>query len=71
MIGQTTAPAVQKKGTSTARLGGKIRRLRRRSGITQAQLAAQLEISASYLNLIEHNRRNVTVPLLLRIAEHF
>ena len=71
MIGQTTAPAVKKNGTSTAHLGGKIRRLRRRSGITQAQLAVQLEISASYLNLIEHNRRNVTVPLLLRIAEHF
>ena len=71
MSAQTSTPAITKNGTSTARLGGKIRRLRRRVGWTQAQLAAQLDISASYLNLIEHNRRNVTVPLLLRIAENF
>ena len=71
MSAQPSATAINKNGTSTARLGGKIRRLRRRAGWTQAQLAAQLDISASYLNLIEHNRRNVTVPLLLRIAENF
>jgi transcriptional regulator with XRE-family HTH domain len=49
--------------TSTAeratepRLGAKIRALRRRESLTQVQLAAQLGISASYLNLIEANRR--------------
>ncbi len=71
MLGETASSALPKNATSTTRLGGKIRRLRRRTGWTQARLANQLDISASYLNLIEHNRRNVTVPLLLRIAELF
>jgi len=53
------------------RLGARIRRLRREQRLNQAQLAQKLGISASYLNLIEHNRRNVTVPLLLRLAELF
>jgi len=50
-------------------LGGKIRALRRLKGLTQAQLAERLAISASYLNLIEHNRRSLPAPLLIRIVE--
>ncbi len=58
--------------TGTApRLGAKIRRLRRQQTWSQAHLAGKLGISASYLNLIEHNRRNVTVPLLLKLADLF
>ncbi len=53
------------------RLGAKIRRLRRQRAWSQAGCAQRLRISASYLNLIEHNRRNVTVPLLLQLAELF
>lgn len=53
------------------RFGGKIRQMRRQRGQSQAQLAGELGISASYLNLIEHNRRNLTVPLLIRLAELF
>lgn len=53
------------------KLGAKIRRLRRESKMTQADLAQKLGVSASYLNLIEHNRRNVTVALLLRLSEIF
>ena len=49
-------------------IGGRIARLRRQRRISQADLAAALGISGSYLNLIEHNRRNITVPLLLKIA---
>lgn len=52
-------------------IGGRIKRLRRQKKLSQAQLAQALEISASYLNLIEHNRRRITVPLLFRIAGHF
>lgn len=51
------------------RLGAKIRRLRRERDMTQAQLAQRLMISASYLNLIEHNQRAVTVPLLFKLGE--
>ncbi len=50
-------------------LGAKVRTLRRRKGLTQAQLAERLGISASYLNLIEHNRRPLPSPLLLKLAE--
>ncbi|RED54363.1 helix-turn-helix domain-containing protein [Aestuariispira insulae] len=53
------------------KLGAKIRRLRRDQGKTQAQLADQLGVSASYLNLIEHNHRKVTVDMLLKLSELF
>lgn len=62
---------MSKTAGKTLKLGAKIRRLRRASGMTQAQLAGKLGISASYLNLIEHNNRNVTVDLLLRLADQF
>jgi predicted transcriptional regulator/DNA-binding XRE family transcriptional regulator len=52
-------------------LGPKIRTLRRRDNMTQVQLAERLGISASYLNLIEHNRRNLSASLLIRVAQVF
>lgn len=52
-------------------IGGRIKRLRRSRKLAQADLATALGISASYLNLIEHNRRKVTVPLLFSIAGYF
>ena len=52
-------------------LGHKIRRLRRDRGLAQAQMASMLGISPSYLNLIEHNHRPVTVSLLLKLAQTF
>ncbi|HUH85313.1 MAG TPA: short-chain fatty acyl-CoA regulator family protein [Stellaceae bacterium] len=52
-------------------LGHRLRRLRGEQGLTQTQLAEQLEISPSYLNLIEHNQRPVSAVLLLRLARAF
>jgi predicted transcriptional regulator/transcriptional regulator with XRE-family HTH domain len=49
-------------------LGPRIRERRRETGITQADLARQLEISASYLNLIEHNKRDIGGTLLRKLA---
>jgi len=57
--------------TQDMQIGGRIKRLRRQKKIAQADLAQALGISASYLNLIEHNRRKLTVPLLFAIAGHF
>ncbi len=54
-----------------AMLGPKVRRLRRERGLTQSQMAKQLGISASYLNLIEHNQRPLTVPLLIKLTQTF
>lgn len=53
------------------RMGGKVRRLRQERQLTQAQMAEQLGISASYLNLIENNQRPLTVPVLLKLAQRF
>src|SRR5438034_11700294 len=55
--------------TSKQRLGGKVRGLRRREGLTQMELAAKLESPPSYLNLIEHNQRPLPAHLLVRAAQ--
>ena len=49
-------------------LGTRIRERRRGIGITQAELARRISISASYLNLIERNKRGIAGPLLRRAA---
>jgi XRE family transcriptional regulator, fatty acid utilization regulator len=51
--------------------GAPVRRLRRANGLTQAAMAEMLEISASYLNLIERNQRPLTAALMLRLADLF
>ncbi len=57
------------KAATVPAVGAKVRRARMAAGLSQVALAEQLGISGAYLNLIEHNRRNLTVPLLLRLAE--
>jgi predicted transcriptional regulator/transcriptional regulator with XRE-family HTH domain len=52
-------------------LGHKVRRLRRDRSVSQVALAGQLGISPSYLNLIEHNQRQLTLPLLLKVSRLF
>jgi hypothetical protein len=52
-------------------LGAKLRALRRRESLTQAQLAKRLGVSSSYVNLIENNRRPISVSLLLKLAREF
>lgn len=54
-----------------ARLGGRVRRLRQDLKLTQTQMAEQLGLSPSYLNLIEHNQRAVTAPVLLKLVQRF
>ena len=54
-----------------AMLGRQVRRLRRERGLSQVALAKQLGISASYLNLIEHNQRPLTLVLQSSLAEAF
>ncbi|PRY93784.1 Xre family transcriptional regulator [Hasllibacter halocynthiae] len=52
-------------------LGRRIRRLRRDLGLTQAVMAGELGISASYLALIEQDQRPVTAQVVLRLAETY
>lgn len=49
--------------------GTRLRETRARRGLRQADLAKAAGISASYLNLIEHNRRRVAPDLLARLAQ--
>jgi predicted transcriptional regulator/transcriptional regulator with XRE-family HTH domain len=52
-------------------IGPRLRRLRRDLGLTQANMAADLEISPSYIALMERNQRPVTAELLLRLAKTY
>jgi predicted transcriptional regulator/transcriptional regulator with XRE-family HTH domain len=53
------------------RIGGRLRRLRQEKRLTQAQMARELGLSASYLTLLESNQRPVTVRVLLKLVEKF
>lgn len=53
------------------RFGSKVRALRRREGLSQAELAIKLGVSASYLNLIENHKRPLPAPLLVKLAQQF
>ena len=60
--------------TSTARsvfMGPRLRRLRRDLGLTQADMAADLDISAPYVALLERNQRPMTADMLLRLARTY
>jgi predicted transcriptional regulator/transcriptional regulator with XRE-family HTH domain len=52
-----------------ALIGRTVRRVRTEQRLSQQVLAARLGISASYLNLIEHDQRAVTASLLIKLGE--
>ncbi len=52
-------------------LGPRLRRLRRELGVTQAAMASDLDVSPSYIALMERNQRPVTADMLLRLAETY
>jgi len=54
---------------ASSHLGAKVRSLRRQQNLSQTDLAAKLEISPSYLNLIEHNQRPLPAHLLVKAAQ--
>lgn len=61
----------EKRGSRKLYVGPAIRRLRRERGLTQAQLAGELGVSPSYVNLIERNQRPISAELLVRAAETY
>jgi predicted transcriptional regulator len=52
-------------------MGPRLRRLRRDLGLTQANMASDLDISASYVALLERNQRPLTADMLLRLARTY
>lgn len=49
-------------------MGPRLKRVRRELGLTQADMAKDLDISPSYVALMERNQRPLTAELLLRLA---
>jgi len=45
--------------------GKRVRQLRRAKGVSQKQMAADLQISAAYLSALEHGRRGRPSPILV------
>ena len=54
--------------TKTLYLGPRLKKLRRELGLTQANMANDLDISPSYIALMERNQRPVTAEMLLKLA---
>ena len=52
-------------------MGPRLRRLRRKLGLTQAMMAGDLDVSPSYIALIERNHRPMSADLLIRLAETY
>lgn len=52
-------------------VGPSLRRLRRDLGLTQSDMAADLEVSPSYIALLERNHRPLSAELLLRLARTY
>jgi len=49
-------------------LGPRLKKLRRDLGLTQANMASDLDISPSYIALMERNQRPVTAEMLIKLA---
>ncbi|HEY9219851.1 MAG TPA: short-chain fatty acyl-CoA regulator family protein [Phenylobacterium sp.] len=52
-------------------LGPSLRRIRRERGLTQADMAGDLDVSASYVALLERNHRPLSAEMLLRLAQTY
>lgn len=52
-------------------LGARIAALRRKEGMSQAQLAARLQISASAIGMYEQGRREPSADTLVALAREF
>jgi predicted transcriptional regulator/transcriptional regulator with XRE-family HTH domain len=52
-------------------VGPSLRRLRRDLGLTQSDMAADLDVSPSYIALLERNHRPLSAEVLLRLAQTY
>ena len=52
-------------------VGPRLKRFRRELGLTQQAMAEDLDISASYVALLERNQRPLTADMLLRLARTY
>lgn len=52
-------------------VGPSLRRLRRDLGLTQADMASDMDVSPSYIALLERNHRPLSAEMLLRLAQTY
>jgi XRE family transcriptional regulator, fatty acid utilization regulator len=52
-------------------IGPKLRELRQTNNLTQAEMARQLSVSASYVNLLERNQRSASLKFLISLSDTF
>ena len=52
-------------------VGPALKRMRRKLGLTQADMAADLDVSASYVALLERNQRPLSGEVLMRLARTY
>jgi predicted transcriptional regulator/transcriptional regulator with XRE-family HTH domain len=52
-------------------VGPSLRRLRRDRGLTQADMAGDLDVSPSYIALLERNHRPLSAEMLVRLAQTY
>ena len=52
-----------------AYVGSKLRDLRRKRRLTQAEMGRALGVSSSYVNLLENNQRSLSVSMLMALAD--
>jgi len=71
VLGNKAGGAGPKPANRQVKLGGKVRALRRKEGLSQALMAQRLGISPSYLNLIENDRRPLPAVVLIQLAQEF
>ncbi|MBI3295428.1 MAG: helix-turn-helix transcriptional regulator [Deltaproteobacteria bacterium] len=49
-------------------LGGTIKALREKAGMTQVQLATAAKIDPSYMSQVERGLKNITLPVLWKLS---
>ncbi len=60
-------PGTEKRGEKLI-IGGRLKVLRQSLGLTQAQMAGELGVSASYITLIEADQRPASAQFLMKLA---
>lgn len=54
-----------------ARIGANVRKLRKQAGLTQAQLAEDIDCCPAYISRVECGVKGMSVNSLLRLADYF
>lgn len=62
---------MDKSAAGKVLIGHKLRKLRSNLKLSQTEMAEELGISSSYLNLLENNMRPVTVSILFRLGQAY